>query len=407
MPNMTEPDVTQLLTVRQAIHVIDSVQVHPRVIQIDLNEADGLVLAEDLIADRDYPPFDKSQMDGFAVKAATASDLKVVGEVAAGQWPDLEVKEGEAIAVMTGAPMPRGADAVVPVEDVEHLKSEISDTRSIRVTRAPVAGRYIAKRGSDIKAAIVVLSRGSRLGPAPLAVAASVGAARIKVFAKPRIAVLATGDELVTVAQTPGPAQIRNSNNLLLVSLARRMGCDVIDLGIVRDEPDKIRRAIENALAADVLMVTGGMSMGEYDYVPRILLELGVAFRITRLRIKPGKPFVFGVKEPSKYIFGLPGNPVSSFVCAVRLASRLIDRLSGAPVQEKLLQARLAEPLPPNGPREFYQPAIVRDGMVKVLGWKGSADLYTLAQANALLVRQELEPARNAGDVVNLLEVPR
>jgi molybdopterin molybdotransferase len=190
---MSEPDVSQLLTVQQAIALIDAVEVRPRVVEVELSEADGLVLAEDLVADRDYPPFDKSQMDGFAVKVGGGAELKVVGEVAAGQWPEVQVREGEAVAVMTGAPMPRGADGVVPVEDVENLKSEISNLKSIRITRSPAAGRYIARRGSDVKEGTVVLEKGTRLGPAQLAVAASVGAAKLRVFAKPRVAVVATG----------------------------------------------------------------------------------------------------------------------------------------------------------------------------------------------------------------------
>jgi molybdopterin molybdotransferase len=410
---MTEPDVSQLVSVDQAIAIIDREPVQPRVMEAELSAADGLVLAQDLKADRDYPPFDKSQMDGFAVLAGSQTELKVLGEVAAGRWPEMLVKEGEAVAVMTGAPVPRGANAVVPVEDVEDSESEISDSKSqipdlrkIRLTKAPVAGKYIAKKGSDVQAGRVVLRAGTRVSPAQLAVASSVGAHKIKVFARPAVAVLATGDELVNVDETPGPAQIRNSNNIMLVSLLKRWGCPVRDLGIVPDQPQEIRAAIREGLSDDVLLVTGGMSMGEYDYVPKILHEMGIEFRITKLRIKPGKPFVFGVGEGSKFVFGLPGNPVSGFVCAVRLASRLIDRLSGQPAREKWVQGTLSAALPPNGPREFYQPAVIENGRVTVLGWKGSADLVTLAQANALLVRKENEPPRQPGEVVKLLEVP-
>jgi molybdopterin molybdotransferase len=374
------------------------------------------VLAEDVFADRDYPPFDKSQMDGFAVRCADASvgaELNVVGEVAAGQWPQVRVEKGQAAAVMTGAPIPAGADCVAPVEDVEDLRSQISDGRKIRISRATSIGRYIARRGSDVAAKAKVLSAGQRLTPAALAVAASVGAARVRAFARPRAAVLGTGNELVSVEETPANGQIRNSNNLMLVSLLSRMGCDVRDLGIIPDDPARIHGAIREGLDADVVFVTGGMSMGEYDYVPRILSELGIKLLITKLRIKPGKPFVFGrlgegvVRSERKYVFGLPGNPVSGFVCAVRLASRLIARLSGGEVEERWVEGRLAEPLPPNGPREFYQPAIVRGGSVTVLCWKGSADLYTLARANALLVRGENEAARGVGEIAKLLEVPQ
>jgi molybdopterin molybdotransferase len=272
-----------------------------------------------------------------------------------------------------------------------------------------VAGRYIARCGSDVKAGTMVLQKGTRLRAAQLAVAASVGAAKVRVFAKPRAAVLATGDELVAVDQTPGKAEIRNSSNIMLTALLRRIGCDVVDLGQVKDDPNLIREAILTGMKrADVMLVTGGMSMGEYDYVPRVLGELGMELKITKLRIKPGKPFVFATGDVGDrfFVFGLPGNPVSAFVCALRLASRLLLRLGGTPVQESWLEGRLNDALPPNGPREFYQPAVVKDGKVTVLRWKGSADLYTLAKANALLVRAENEPARQAGEVVKLLEVP-
>jgi molybdopterin molybdotransferase len=253
----------------------------------------------------------------------------------------------------------------------------------------------------------VVLEKGQRLGPAQVAVAASVGKGRVKVHARPRVAVIGTGDELVDVDEEPGKGQIRNSNNLMLVSLLKRLGCEATDLGIVRDEPGIIREVIEEGLRYDVVFITGGMSMGAYDYVPEVLSDLSIDFRITKLRIKPGKPFVFGVRSlDNKYAFGLPGNPLAGFVCVVRLASRLIERLSGGEVRERWVVGKLEKDLAPNGPREFYQPVIVRDGVVQVPGWKGSADLYSLAKANGLLVRSENEPARRAGETVRVMEIP-
>ena len=400
---MSEPDVSELLTVAQAIDVLDGVAVKPRVVDVALADADGLVLAADVVSDRDYPPFDKSLMDGYAVRCAdlTATSpvtLNVVGEIAAGQQAARDLAAGEAFAIMTGAPMPAGADGVVPVED-----TELAET--VRILRSTTPGRFIAKRGSDVRGGATVLRRGVRLGPAQLAVAASVGASRVAAFAKPQAAVLATGDELVPIDQTPGPAQIRNSNSLMLVSLLKRLGCAVTDLGVVRDTPDAVRSALADGMRFDVLFVTGGMSMGQHDYVPRTLAELGVDLRITKLRIKPGKPFVFGVKD-GRFVFGLPGNPVSGFVCTVRLAARLLARLSGLDPEPRWLTEPLVSPLPANGPREFYQPAVFTEKGVTVLEWKGSADVYTLAAANALLVRAENEPARPAGDVVRVLELP-
>src|SRR5688500_7939998 len=371
---MSEPDVSDLLTVAQAIDVIDGVAVAPRVVELPLYDADGLVLAQDILSDRDYPPFDKSLMDGYAVRCADLTGkpqvtLTVVGEIAAGSSAARGLALGEAFAIMTGAPMPDGADGVVPVEDTEPSE------QSVRILRSTTPGRLIAKRGSDVLRGATVLQRGTRLGPSQLAVAASVGAARVQAIAKPRAAVLATGDELVPIDQTPGPAQIRNSNSLMLVSLLKHLGCEVTDLGVVRDTPDAVRNALIDGMRFDVLFVTGGMSMGQHDYVPRTLAELGVDLRITKLRIKPGKPFVFGTKKrvsglgsrvsgesnpsdptpdtrhpiPDAFVFGLPGNPVSAFVCTVRLASRLIARLSGETrPAERWIHAALSEPLPAN-----------------------------------------------------------
>jgi len=424
--------VSDLLTVAQAIAVIDGVAVAPRVFDAALSDTDGLVLAEDVLADRDYPPFDKSLMDGYAVRCADltakpAATLRVVGEIAAGSVAARGLAPGETFAIMTGAPMPGGADGVVPVEDAEQ------QGETVRIIRATTPGRFIAKRGSDVRGGATVLRRGTRLGPAQLAGAASVGASRVRVFAKPQAAVLATGDELVPVDQTPGPAQIRNSNSLMLVTLLKRLGCDVTDLGVVRDTPEAVRSALLDGMRFDVLFVTGGMSMGRHDYVPRTLLDLGVDLRITKLRIKPGKPFVFGIArgsgfrvqgsgktEPSAlsslnpeprtpnppFVFGLPGNPVSGFVCTIRLAARLLARLRGADPEPRWISASLLAPLAANGPREFYQPVILSEHGVAPLEWKGSADVYTLAAANALLVRAENEPARSAGDVVRVLELP-
>ncbi len=191
----------------------------------------------------------------------------------------------------------------------------------------------------------------------------------------------------------------------MLVSLLKRLACDVTDLGVVEDEPARVRDALAAGMRFDVLFVTGGMSMGAYDYVPRMLQELGADLKITKLRIKPGKPFVFAEKD-GRFVFGLPGNPVSGFVCIIRLAARLLARLGGANPEPRWLTAPLLSALPANGPREFYQPALLNDAGVAPLGWKGSADVYTLAMANALLVRVENEPAKMIGSDARVLELP-
>jgi molybdopterin molybdotransferase len=254
-----------------------------------------------------------------------------------------------------------------------------------------------------------VLPPGTKLEAAQIAVAACLGAAEIDVFAAPRAAILSTGDELVDLTDQPGPAQIRNSNNLMLVSLLAELGCEVEDLGVARDESNATESAIARGLAHDALFISGGMSMGEYDLVPKALASLGAVVHITKLRIKPGKPFVYAhIERPGRrcHVFGLPGNPLSGFACVLRLCSRLLARLAGGEPEEKWIHAALESPLPANGPREFYQPAFHRDGKVSPLAWKGSADVFTLARANTLLVRTENEPALQAGATVRLLEIP-
>lgn len=411
------------LTVQEAIRILDEVPVVPRRVNIPIDRSGGLRLAGDLAADRDYPPFEKSLMDGYAVRCADIiegqAELRVVGEIPAGNWPGNGIGPGETMAIMTGAPLPPGADGVTPIEDVE---ARAAIGRSVRIIRASRPQRYVAARGSDCRAGAVVLRRGVVMGPAQIAVAASIGAANISCFARPRVAVLGTGDELVSVDRIPGPSQIRDSNTHMLVALLGQLGCEVAEVGNVRDDRESIRQAIRRGMKHDALFITGGMSMGEYDFVPGLLAELGVDVKITKLRIKPGKPFMFGVSpRPDRegnggFVFGLPGNPVSAFICTLRLASRLLARLSGVLPVERWITGRLSSCLPANGPREFYQPAniAVAPGRssatnelatITPLAWKGSADIFTLAQANSLLVRAENEPALDQGTIVRALEM--
>jgi molybdopterin molybdotransferase len=290
----------------------------------------------------------------------------------------------------------------VPVEFLDGTSTVV------RLTRAVKPGNAIARRASEVRAGQIVLPRGTPLGPAQLAVAATVGAARVKVYARPRVAVLSTGDELVAIGATPRAGQIRNSNSLMLSAMLYAQGADVTDLGSCADEPDALRVALADALAEfDVLVLSGGVSMGTHDFVPGLLADLGVTLRITKVKMKPGKPFVFGTHDATEgggFVFGLPGNPISSFVCATLFASRLFTRLAGGqPAAAGVVTKTLAGPLPVNGPREFYQPAAVDGDTVYPLNWKGSSDVFTLATANALIVRPENDPAVPAGGVVTVI----
>ena len=404
--------VAQLLSVDQAIAILDGIALRPRVVELGLMEAIDHRLAEDIFADRDYPPFDKAVMDGYAIHAADAVEagarLAVVETIAAGEFGAFAVRSGEASKIMTGAPMPAGADAVIPIEHTSR------DGQDVLLDRAVKSGNAIARRGSDSPADRLLVPRGSVIGPVQVGVAASVGKAQVKVFDRPSVGVLTTGNEVVPMHQSPVGAQIRNSNGPMIGSLLQQIGCKVVDLGIVCDDREELKQAIQDGMRLDALVLTGGMSMGERDYVPVLLREIGFDLKISKLRIKPGKPFVFAMNSSMarpanpRLVFGLPGNPLSAFVCAIRLASRVLLRLGGLPLEalrRELPLRAISIDLPANGPRELYLPAFEEGESVHPLSPAGSADLFTLSRANCLIVRPENDTARRAGDTVRVLNL--
>jgi len=391
-----------LITVDEAIARIDALPVKPRAEPIPLTEADGRVLAAEISADRDYPAFDKSLVDGYALRTADvgiATVLHDIGEIAAGGESERELATGECIAIMTGAPLPRGADAVCPVESTRTEKGQVT------ITEALAPGRFVEPRGAHWRQGDRLLPAGTPLTPAALAVAASVGAVRVDAFAQPRVGLLTTGDEVVPFDQTPGPSQLRDSNSILIGGLLRRLRCAVQPLGHAPDDPAEIAQRLRSP-ELDVICVTGGMSMGRHDHVPRVLRELGYELVVTKLRMKPGKPFVVATKPGAPIVFGLPGNPVSGFVCVTRLVSRWLQRMAGRPAEPQWEAAALSADLPANGPREFYQPARVERGTLQPLTWRGSADVLTLSRANALIRRPPNAPAVAAGEVLEMMRLP-
>jgi molybdopterin molybdotransferase len=402
---MPDPEISDLITVPQAMQIIDAAEISPRSITIPLSDSSGLYLSADLKNDRDAPPFDKSLMDGYAVIASDLAtvprELAVIDRIAAGGSAARAIQPGEAAAIMTGAPLPAGADAVVPVESTEIL----AGNNRVLIRQSVPARKFVASRGSDALAGAVVLKSGSRIGPAQIAVAAAIGVVDLPVYAPASVAVLGTGDELVAPDKKPRGNQIRSSNNPMLMMLLQRYPCRAIDLGLVHDDPAIIEQRIRAGLDHDVLLVTGGMSMGERDFVPGILRKLGGEFLITKLRIKPGKPFVFAKMPGGKFVFGLPGNPVSAFVCTLCFVRRLLQRIAGGKPTVIYRVAPLAAELEPNGNRAFYQPAIFNGRVLAPLQWKGSADIYTLAQANALLIRPEHQPAQDVGASIEFIEI--
>jgi molybdopterin molybdotransferase len=407
---MNDLPVDNLLSVDQAIAILDAVPLEARVITSPLDDALGHRLAEDIFSDGDYPPFDKALMDGFAVRSADATSagigLNVVDTIAAGIVGQRTIGTGETAAIMTGAPIPTGADAVIPIEQTARDGHRVTLHKSVKPNQS------VAKRGSDTPAGKLLLEKGITLGPAHIGVAATVGKSSIAIYAAPSVALLATGDELVEIDQVPTGSQIRNSNIHMMRALLTKLGCSVRLLGIARDNRDLIRCAIRDGLRDDALFITGGMSMGERDYVPELLRELGMSLTISKLRIKPGKPFVFATGKHAIHpsgnpamVFGLPGNPVSAFVCTIRLASGILSRLGGknAPV---IYEAIISNAIAENGLRETYLPAVLVGSTVEPLNSNGSADLFTLARASAFIIRPENAPAASAGDLVRIINLP-
>ncbi len=357
----------------------------PAIEQVSLSEASGRVLAQAVRADRDYPPVSRSVRDGFAVRAADLpGDLLVIGEVRAGESFAGELQPGQAVEIMTGAPMPPGADSVVMVEHVT-----VEGDR-VHVPRTLAPGENVSLHASQGRVNAVLLEPGHRLGFAEAGLLAMVGATRVPVFARPQVAILATGDEIVQVSETPLDYQVRNSNvESLAVQVKRAGGCPNV-LPIARDLYDATRELIEEGLRFDMLLLSGGVSAGKYDIVERVLADLGAEFYFDRVLIMPGQPLVFG-KARGKFFFGLPGNPASTMVTFEIFARSAVELLGGQ--TESILPLTWSKLT-----RDFHQkPGLTRflpaklsaDGSeVTALPWQGSGDVPTLAQANAFLVTE-------------------
>ena len=372
---------------------------------VEIGYAAGRVLAEPLLADRDFPPFPRSARDGYAVRAVDLArlpvQLKIIGESKAGAAPDTlpaRVGGGEAVVIMTGAPAPPGADAVVMVEYTARQGD------SVEIQKGVAAGENIVARGSEGRTGAMLLQRGERLGAAGIALAASVGKSTLLVHALPRVAILATGDEIVDIAATPGPSQIRNSNSYSLAAQARAAGGLPVLLPIAPDESAQLGRLIEQGLTADLLLLAGGVSMGKYDLVEQALGELGAEFFFTGALIQPGRPVVFGrVRE--KYFFGLPGNPVSTMVTFELFARPLLEALGGAtPRPLAFFAVRLKREIKVRRGLTRFLPGLLTGqlGEVKVelAPWQGSGDIAGAARSNCYVVIPPDRERIAAGEMV-------
>lgn len=379
----------------------------PRLAEVSLIEALGHYLAREVRADMDIPPFDRSAMDGYALRASDLASLpallEVVGEARAGVVPEVEIGPGQAARIMTGAALPRGADSVQIVEKTEELEGG----RLVRVLEAVKPGANISPRASEARAGEVVLETGRYIGAAEIAVLATFGRARLSVFARPTVALLSTGDELVEYEQAPGPGQIRNSNAPALAAQLALLGLRPDYLGIARDHLDDLRAKIERAFERDIAILTGGVSMGAYDLVEQVFAELGVRVYFEKVAIKPGKPAVFG-RRGETVVFGLPGNPVSAYVTFEWFVKPAILKLMGSPAPEpaRTTALLLADARQKPG-RTALLPAWTEfsEGRyrTKLLPWKGSADIIGFARANSLLIFPAERESYRAGDTVEVI----
>jgi molybdopterin molybdotransferase len=372
--------------------------------QVRVGDALGYVLAQEVKTDREYPPFNRATRDGYAVFAADAkagATLKCTGEIKAGDRVTKELWAETCVQIMTGAAVPSGADAVVMIE---HTKR---DGEEVRFERAAVTGQNFVPRGSEARAGQTLLTPGMKLGYAELALAAQVGAAELKCAQKPRVAILSTGDEIVPVDSIPGRFQIRNSNSVSLAAQVRLAGGKPVLLGNAMDREDDLSSKIRRGLQEDLLVLSGGVSMGKYDLVEKVLRELETEFYFDEVAIRPGRPAVFG-KCGEKFVFGLPGNPVSTMVTFELFVVPAVDLLSGAEARGlPIVEARLGEAMNEKPGLTHFLPARMEgqgaEREVKMLKWQGSGDVPALGRANCFVVVPAEKEKLDVGERVEVI----
>lgn len=372
--------------------------------EVTFHACPGRLLREDVVSDLDMPPFPRSAVDGFALRAEELSEtparFDLVGEIPAGSFPDFRVEPGEAAQIMTGAPVPDGANAVQMVEQSR------TEGDQVEILSPVERGQNIAPRGSEVQEGDVVLRAGTRLDAAAVAVAATAGKTRLVVGRRPRASIIATGDELVHPSEVPGPGQIRNSNGFSLKAQCGRTPASTSYLGVAKDDEKSLEELIRRGLEGDLLLLSGGVSMGRFDLVEKVLERLGVRLLFEAVALKPGKPLVFGLANEGTLVFGLPGNPVSTMVTFELFVRPAIGRLEGArrPVRP-LVAAVLAHRLTNRGPRRAFLPGWVAadsEGMLHAtpIPTRGSGDIVAFSKGNALLVVPEDRDAIPAGERV-------
>lgn len=404
-----------MIPVSEAIQIVEERTRALPTENVALENALGRYLSQDIVADSDLPPFDRSQMDGYAVRAADVQSatkeaparLKIVGESAAGRGWHREMSSGQAVRIMTGAPVPKGADSVQQVEVTREVHGNVEILESV------AEGRSIVKRGAEIKTGTRVLNSGEQINAGMMAVLASFGYAEVSVGKRPRVAVLATGSELVAVDQKPGQDQIRDSNNFSISTYAHLAGALVERLPLAGDNQELLKTQINEASArSDVVITSGGVSVGVYDFTKTALKELGAEIFFERVALRPGKPTVFARLPNGTLVFGLPGNPVSGSVTFNLFARTAILALQGATEAGLALDtAVLGKNVKAAKERESYLPARLSTDdegrlIAEPLEWGGSSDFIAFARATALVVVPADTGVIEAGTIVRVLRFP-
>lgn len=381
-----------MLTYEEALQKLLTQVPEPKAVRVALRHSKGRVLAGSITADLDLPPFRKSFMDGYAVRSQDVArvpvQLQVVGQVAAGSQDQPEVGPRQAVQIMTGAPVPPGADAVQMVEKTRQLNGSL-----VELLESVSQGQNIVDRANEVREGSVVLDQGCVIGSPEMGILATFGQSEVEVYGAPTVAVMTTGDEIVDVTRRPNFGQIRNSNAFMLWSQCADLGLEATIFPVVPDDPDRTEKAVLEGLKHDLLLLTGGVSMGEHDYVHQVLGKAGVDTFFHKAAIKPGKPLLAGRKD-GHLIFGLPGNPVSAFVTFELFVRPAVRQWMGfSEIQLPKVAARLLMSVRQKPGRKFFKPArtIWTDSgfEVKPIETKGSADLTGFSAANSLLV---LEP---------------
>jgi len=410
--NVTEPKLPSFADARRAVKEYAAKLSPTEPEMLSLLDALGLVLAEDLRADRDFPPFPRSTRDGYAVRAADVTDapagLRLIGEIRAGasvEESGINIGNGEAAEIMTGAPVPSGADAVVMVEYADQSDGRVTVRRPVK------AGENVVPAGSEANRGSLMVGRGTRVTHTTVAVAAAIGRAEIAAYRRPRVAILATGDELVDINLPPGPNQIRNSNSYSLAAQVYATGGEPQILPVAPDSADELALLLRKGLEADLLLITGGVSAGKYDVVEQVLASLEARFVFTGVRIQPGKPVVFGsvaIREKETLFFGLPGNPVSTMVTFQLFVCPVIDALSGAmPQRLPFATAALKSPFTTKTGLTRFLPASLggthQQPEVELVRWQGSGDLMAVSRSNCYIVVPPDREQFSAGESVTVL----